>query len=76
MHLYIALSSSVSRLAVSSHCSSYYCNERIQQVFIDSVLRMEQEVYVYDGLDWDSVKFTTNEPICGMIEVCHNNNNY
>jgi myosin heavy subunit len=46
-----------------------YCNEKIQQFFIDSVLRTEQEVYVSEGLEWETVKFTSNESTCRMIEV-------
>ena len=46
-----------------------YCNERIQQFFIDSVLRTEQEVYMNEGLDWTEVGFTSNERTCRLIEV-------
>ena len=39
-------------------------------MFIKLVLRKEQEAYRSEGLQWVTVDFVNNEPICGMIEVC------
>ena len=46
-----------------------YCNERLQQMFINSVLKKEQEVYRSEGVEWVHINFQDNAPIYTMIEV-------
>ena len=46
-----------------------YCNERLQQMFINLVLRKEQEVYSSEGVEWVHISFRDNAPIYRMIEV-------
>jgi myosin-1 len=33
-----------------------YCNERLQQLFVELVLRREQEEYQREGIKWKQVK--------------------
>lgn len=48
-----------------------YCNEKLQQLFIELTLRSEQEEYVKEGIAWDNVIYFNNKVICDMIEqVC------
>lgn len=48
--------------AVLSPCPSFeqfcinYCNEKLQQLFIELVLRQEQEEYQREGITWQSVR--------------------
>ncbi|XP_050524575.1 unconventional myosin ID [Daktulosphaira vitifoliae] len=48
-----------------------YCNEKLQQVFIDLVLRQEQEEYQKEGIAWQEVKFFNNQIICDLVEKSH-----
>lgn len=34
-------------------CSINYVNEKLQQIFIDFTLKMEQEEYVREGIKWE-----------------------
>ncbi|KAM4702177.1 unconventional myosin-Ia [Discoglossus pictus] len=45
-----------------------YCNEKLQQVFIQMTLKEEQEEYVREGIEWTPVTFFNNEIICNLIE--------
>lgn len=45
-----------------------YCNEKLQQVFIELVLRQEQDEYVREGIEWTYVDFFDNTVICQLIE--------
>ena len=45
-----------------------YCNEKLQQVFIELVLRQEQDEYVREGIEWIYVDFFDNTVICQLIE--------
>uniref|UniRef100_A0A182UR23 Myosin motor domain-containing protein n=1 Tax=Anopheles merus TaxID=30066 RepID=A0A182UR23_ANOME len=45
-----------------------YCNERLQQHFIKSVLKHQQDLYVNEGLDWIRIDFFDNAPICELID--------
>ncbi|XP_064408569.1 unconventional myosin-Ib isoform X1 [Latimeria chalumnae] len=45
-----------------------YCNEKLQQVFIELTLKEEQEEYVREGLEWTPVKYFDNTIICDLIE--------
>ncbi|EGD75756.1 hypothetical protein PTSG_07873 [Salpingoeca rosetta] len=45
-----------------------YCNEKLQQLFIELVLKREQEEYRKEGITWTDVKFFNNRVICDLIE--------
>ncbi|KAJ3381768.1 Unconventional myosin-Ic [Lobulomyces angularis] len=45
-----------------------YCNEKLQQLFIELVLRSEQEEYAKEGIGWEEIKFFNNKTICDLIE--------
>ena len=39
-----------------------YCNEKLQQLFIELVLKQEQEEYMREGIKWQHVSTTTPSP--------------
>ncbi|KAK0418532.1 hypothetical protein QR680_013620 [Steinernema hermaphroditum] len=45
-----------------------YCNEKLQQLFIDLVLRQEQEEYEREGIQWKKVDYFNNKVICELVE--------
>nr|WEL12768.1 myosin class I D [Halisarca dujardinii] len=45
-----------------------YCNEKLQQVFIELVLKQEQDEYVIEGIEWTHIDFFDNSVICDLIE--------
>ncbi|XP_030052520.1 unconventional myosin-Ia isoform X2 [Microcaecilia unicolor] len=45
-----------------------YCNEKLQQVFIEMTLKEEQEEYVREGIKWTPVTYFNNATICNLIE--------
>ncbi|XP_046534992.1 unconventional myosin-Ia [Equus quagga] len=45
-----------------------YCNEKLQQVFIEMTLREEQEEYKREGIPWTKVDYFDNGIICNLIE--------
>ncbi|KAG8513978.1 Unconventional myosin-Ia [Galemys pyrenaicus] len=45
-----------------------YCNEKLQQVFIEMTLKEEQEEYKKEGIQWTKVDFSDNNIICNLIE--------
>ncbi|XP_054887367.1 unconventional myosin-Ib isoform X3 [Poeciliopsis prolifica] len=45
-----------------------YCNEKLQQIFIELTLREEQEEYVREGIEWTNIEYFNNAIICGLIE--------
>jgi len=40
-----------------------YCNEKLQQLFIEIVLKQEQEEYMSEGIEWQHVSWSA--------ELCH-----
>lgn len=48
-----------------------YCNEKLQQLFIELTLKSEQEEYKREGIEWIPVKFFDNKVICNLIEEKH-----
>ena len=49
-----------------------YCNEKLQQIFIELTLREEQEEYVREGIEWTNIEYFDNISICDLIEkVCY-----
>eukprot|EP01117_Protostelium_nocturnum_P009771 TRINITY_DN3491_c0_g1_i1.p1 TRINITY_DN3491_c0_g1~~TRINITY_DN3491_c0_g1_i1.p1 ORF type:complete len:1018 (+),score=236.89 TRINITY_DN3491_c0_g1_i1:251-3304(+) len=45
-----------------------FCNEKLQQLFIELTLKSEQEEYVREGIQWEPVKYFNNKIICDLIE--------
>ncbi|XP_042554711.1 unconventional myosin-Ia [Dipodomys spectabilis] len=45
-----------------------YCNEKLQQVFIELTLKEEQEEYKREGIAWTKVDYFDNGIICNLIE--------
>ncbi|XP_039952854.1 unconventional myosin ID [Bactrocera tryoni] len=48
-----------------------YCNEKLQQLFIELVLKQEQEEYQREGVEWTKIEYFNNEIICELIEQPH-----
>eukprot|EP01101_Sappina_pedata_P000405 TRINITY_DN1044_c0_g1_i1.p1 TRINITY_DN1044_c0_g1~~TRINITY_DN1044_c0_g1_i1.p1 ORF type:complete len:1010 (-),score=418.88 TRINITY_DN1044_c0_g1_i1:23-2779(-) len=46
-----------------------YCNEKLQQLFIELTLKTEQEEYVREGITWTPIKYFNNKVICDLIEA-------
>ena len=46
-----------------------YCNEKLQQLFIQLTLKGEQEEYRKEGIQWVPVTFFDNKIICDMVEA-------
>ena len=45
-----------------------YVNEKLQQIFIEFTLRLEQEEYVKEGIQWTPIEFFNNKIVCELIE--------
>ncbi len=45
-----------------------YCNEKLQQLFIELVLKREQEEYRNEGIEWVHIDYFNNELICTLID--------
>ena len=45
-----------------------YCNEKLQQIFIELTLKEEQEEYIAEGIEWINVEYFNNAIICDLIE--------
>ena len=48
-----------------------YCNEKLQQLFIELVLKQEQEEYQREHINWTHVDFFNNKIICDLVEQPH-----
>ncbi|XP_041978800.1 unconventional myosin IC isoform X2 [Aricia agestis] len=48
-----------------------YCNEKLQQLFIQLTLKSEQEEYLREGIEWELVDYFNNIVICDLIEQKH-----
>uniref|UniRef100_A0A8C5DWR4 Unconventional myosin-Ic-like n=1 Tax=Gouania willdenowi TaxID=441366 RepID=A0A8C5DWR4_GOUWI len=48
-----------------------YCNEKLQQLFIELTLQYEQEEYETEGIAWETVQYFDNKIICELIEEKH-----
>lgn len=46
-----------------------YVNEKLQQIFINYTLKLEQEEYVKEGIDWTPIKYFNNEVVCFVLEA-------
>jgi myosin-1 len=45
-----------------------YVNEQLQQIFIEQVLRAEQEEYAREGIQWQPIKFFNNKIVVDLID--------
>nr|XP_023416930.1 unconventional myosin-Ib isoform X1 [Cavia porcellus]XP_023416931.1 unconventional myosin-Ib isoform X1 [Cavia porcellus] len=45
-----------------------YCNEKLQQIFIELTLKEEQEEYIREGIEWTHIDYFNNAIICDLIE--------
>ncbi|KAH9249526.1 hypothetical protein BASA81_012699 [Batrachochytrium salamandrivorans] len=45
-----------------------FVNEKLQQIFLDAVVKGEQQLYVSEGLKWTPIPFFDNLAICELIE--------
>uniref|UniRef100_A0A8B9F1W7 Myosin IG n=1 Tax=Amazona collaria TaxID=241587 RepID=A0A8B9F1W7_9PSIT len=48
-----------------------YCNEKLQQLFIELILRQEQAEYQREGITWQTIEYFSNEPIVELVEQPH-----
>ncbi|XP_068594687.1 unconventional myosin-Ih [Brachionichthys hirsutus] len=48
-----------------------YCNEKLQQLFIQLTLKAEQEEYEAEDIEWEPVHFFNNKIICDLVEEKH-----
>lgn len=48
-----------------------YCNEKLQQLFIELVLKQEQEEYCREGIEWQNIDYFNNAIICNLVEEPH-----
>ncbi len=48
-----------------------YCNEKLQQLFIELVLKQEQEEYRREGIAWQNIDYFNNQIICDLVEQPH-----
>uniref|UniRef100_A0A674AQS5 Myosin IH n=1 Tax=Salmo trutta TaxID=8032 RepID=A0A674AQS5_SALTR len=48
-----------------------YCNEKLQQLFIQLTLKSEQEEYEAESIGWEPVQFFNNKIICDLVEEKH-----
>ena len=48
-----------------------YCNEKLQQLFIELVLKQEQEEYRREGIEWQHIDYFNNAVICNLVEENH-----
>ncbi|XP_034942192.1 unconventional myosin IC isoform X2 [Chelonus insularis] len=48
-----------------------FCNEKLQQLFIQLTLRSEQEEYLREGITWEHIDYFNNKVICDLIEEKH-----
>ncbi|KAJ5069604.1 unconventional myosin-ie [Anaeramoeba ignava] len=45
-----------------------FVNEKLQQIFIELTLKMEQEEYVKEGIKWEPIDYFDNKICCDLIE--------
>ncbi|XP_025971791.1 unconventional myosin-Ig [Dromaius novaehollandiae] len=48
-----------------------YCNEKLQQLFIELILRQEQAEYQREGITWQNIEYFNNELIVELVEQPH-----
>ena len=50
-----------------------YTNEKLQQLFIEQTLKIEQEEYAKEGIKWTHIDYFNNQIICDLIETVKQN---
>lgn len=45
-----------------------YCNEKLQQYFIQLTLKAEQEEYIRENIQWRDIDYFNNKIVCDLIE--------
>jgi myosin-1 len=45
-----------------------FCNEKLQQLFIELTLESEQKEYIKEGIQWEPVSYFNNKIICDLVE--------
>lgn len=45
-----------------------YANEKLQQIFIERTLKLEQEEYARENIKWTSIDYFNNKIVCELIE--------
>lgn len=48
-----------------------YCNEKLQQLFIELILRQEQDEYQREGIEWQHIDYFNNQIIVDLVEQPH-----
>ncbi|XP_029918753.1 unconventional myosin-Ig [Myripristis murdjan] len=48
-----------------------YCNEKLQQLFIELILRQEQDEYQREGITWQHIDYFNNQIIVDLVEQPH-----
>uniref|UniRef100_A0A7N9ARC6 Myosin IG n=1 Tax=Mastacembelus armatus TaxID=205130 RepID=A0A7N9ARC6_9TELE len=48
-----------------------YCNEKLQQLFIELILRQEQDEYQREGITWQEIDYFNNQIIVDLVEQPH-----
>ncbi|XP_053717632.1 unconventional myosin-Ig isoform X2 [Synchiropus splendidus] len=48
-----------------------YCNEKLQQLFIELILRQEQSEYNREGIPWQHIDYFNNQIIVDLVEQPH-----
>lgn len=48
-----------------------FCNEKLQQLFIELTLKSEQNEYENEGIVWQKIDYFDNKMICDLIEEKH-----
>ncbi|XP_028933147.1 unconventional myosin-Ig [Ornithorhynchus anatinus] len=48
-----------------------YCNEKLQQLFIQLILKQEQEEYEREGIAWQNIDYFNNAAIVELVERPH-----
>lgn len=48
-----------------------YCNEKLQQLFIELILQQEQEEYQREGIEWQHIEYFDNQIIVDLVEQQH-----
>uniref|UniRef100_A0A3Q3DYG7 Myosin IG n=1 Tax=Hippocampus comes TaxID=109280 RepID=A0A3Q3DYG7_HIPCM len=48
-----------------------YCNEKLQQLFIELILQQEQAEYKREGIQWQDIDYFNNQIIVDLVEQQH-----
>ncbi|XP_061839186.1 unconventional myosin-Ig [Nerophis lumbriciformis] len=48
-----------------------YCNEKLQQLFIELILQQEQSEYNREGIQWQHIEYFNNQIIVDLVEQPH-----